>query len=339
MKAFSIDAPGKSSVIDVDRPNPSADEVLLQVHRIGYCGTDLNTFRGLNPLVSYPRIPGHEIGASLVEVGAEVPDEISVGQNVLVLPYNACGKCSACLQGRTNCCRDNRTLGVQQDGAMSEYFATSWKKLRTSPTLSLSELALVEPLTVGFHAVARGRVAAADSVAVFGCGAIGLGAIAGAAARGASVIAIDLDDAKLELAKKCGATYGINSGTEDLHARLHALTESLGPHVIIEAVGLPQTFRSAVEEVCFAGRVVYIGYAKAPVEYETKFFILKELDILGSRNALPEDFDAVIKMLENGTFPVDELITTTVPLANASELLQAWSDNPAQYTKIHVDMT
>lgn len=339
MKALSIDEPGKSRLVELDVPAPADDEVLLRVDRIGFCGSDLSTFRGLNPLVSYPRIPGHEIGATIETKGAGVPDEFHVGQQVLVLPYTACGKCSSCLQGRTNCCKANETLGVQRDGAMSEYFTAPWQKLMSSPKLSVAELALVEPLTVGFHAVARGRVSSDDIVGVFGCGAIGLGVIAGAAARGATVIAIDLDDAKLDLAVKCGASVGINSGREDLHARLMKLTDGHGPHVMVEAVGLPQTFRSAVDEVCFAGRVVYIGWAKAPVEYETKFFILKELDVLGSRNALPADFQAVITMLEGGNFPVDEVVTETVPITAAVDILAKWNESPASFTKIHVDMT
>jgi 2-desacetyl-2-hydroxyethyl bacteriochlorophyllide A dehydrogenase len=339
MKALSIDEPGKSSLIELEKPTPAADEVLIRIDRIGFCGSDLSTFRGLNPLVKYPRIPGHEIGATIEAMGSDVPDEYQVGQHVLVLPYTACGKCSSCLQGRTNCCKSNETLGIQRDGAMSEYFTAPWQKLMTSPKLSVAELALVEPLTVGFHAVARGRVTSDDVVGVFGCGAIGLGVIAGAAARGAKVIAIDLDDAKIELAIQCGATVGINSGREDLHERFQELTDGHGPQVIVEAVGLPQTFRSAVEEVCFAGRVVYIGYAKAPVEYETKYFVMKELDILGSRNAMPEDFQAVIDMLEDGKFPVDEVITETVPISSAVEILSKWNDDPGKFTKIHLDMS
>lgn len=339
MKALTIDEPGKSSLVELEQPTPAADEVLLRVCRVGFCGSDLSTFRGLNPLVSYPRVPGHEIGATIETLGADVPENFQVGQSVLVLPYTACGSCSACRQGRTNCCRNNETLGIQRDGAMSEFFTAPWQKLMTSPKLSLTELALVEPLTVGFHAVSRGRVTSEDTVAVFGCGAIGLGVIAGAAARGAKVIAIDLDDSKLELAVKCGATLGINTGRENLHDRLQELTDDHGPQVIVEAVGLPQTFRSAVEEVCFAGRVVYIGYAKAPVEYETKFFVMKEIDILGSRNALPEDFQAVVELLEAGNFPVSDVITATVPLSSACEILMQWNDDPGKFTKIHVDLS
>jgi L-galactonate 5-dehydrogenase len=171
---------------------------------------------------------------------------------------------------------------------------------------------------------------------VLGCGAIGLGAIAGAAARGARVIAVDIDEAKLGLARKSGAVAEIHSGREDLHARLIELTNGDGPNVVIEAIGLPQTFQAAVSEVCFAGRVVYIGYAKAPVEYETKYFVMKELDILGSRNALRQDFLDVIRLLECGLFPVRDVISHTTDVAGAGDALRAWSERPQDFTKIQV---
>jgi threonine dehydrogenase-like Zn-dependent dehydrogenase len=227
-------------------------------------------------------------------------------------------------------------LGVQRDGALAEYIAVPTEKLLAAPKLSLAELALVEPLTIGFHAVDRGRVTSNDTVAVLGCGAIGLGAIAGAAARGARVIAVDIDDAKLELGRLCGASEVVHSGRENLHEALAQLTNGDGPNVVIEAIGLPQTFQAAVSEVCFAGRVVYIGYAKAPVEYETKYFVMKELDILGSRNATAQDFRDVIQLLESGQFPVQNVISHTTDLAGAGELLRQWSERPSEFTKIHV---
>lgn len=336
MQALVIQAPGETAVVELDQPTPAAGEVLVRVHRLGFCGSDLSTYRGVNPLVGYPRIPGHEVGATIAALGREVPDTWQVGQEVLVLPYTSCGKCAACRRRRFNCCQFNQTLGVQRDGALAEFITAPVEKLLTAPKLSLAELALVEPLTIGFHAVDRGQVAAVDTVAVLGCGAIGLGAIAGAAVRGARVIAVDIDEQKLALAQKCGAALAIHSGNESLHDRLQQLTGGHGPEVVIEAIGLPQTFQAAVSEVSFAGRVVYIGYAKAPVEYETKYFVMKELDIRGSRNATPDDFRAVIALLEGGTFPVADVITHTCTLAEAGDLLRQWSERPAEFTKIQV---
>ena len=339
MKALVIEAPGRTSLADVPEPAAREGEVLLRVRAVGFCGTDLSSFRGVNPLVSYPRIPGHELGCTIEQIGPAVPELFRVGQNVLVHPYKACGRCTACLQQRPNCCRDNETLGVQREGGMTEYIAAAWQTLYTSDKLSLREMALVEPLTIGYHAVKRGRVSASDTVAVFGCGAIGLGVLAAAADQGARVIAIDVDDRKLELARKAGARHTVNSTLSELREELSKLTDGEGPHVTIEAVGLPQTFRAAVDEACFGGRVVYIGYSKRPVEYDTRFIVQRELDIVGSRNALSDDFRAVVEFLERGTFPVDEVVTHVVPLAKAGEVLAAWSENPAEFTKIHVEIS
>jgi L-galactonate 5-dehydrogenase len=336
MKALLIEEPGRMALVDIPEPRPRPDEVLLRIRRGGFCGSDLSTFRGLNPLVSYPRIPGHELAGTIITSGPEVPSEWSVGTDVLVMPYTACGTCAACRQGRMNCCRQNQTLGVQRDGGLCEMLAVPWTKLMKADGLSHAELALVEPLTVGFHAVARGRVVETDTVLVLGCGAIGLGAIAGAAERGTRVIAVDLDDRKLAVAREAGADQIIHSGRESLHERLHDLTNGDGPGVVIEAIGVPATFRAAVEEACFAGRVVYIGYAKAPVEYDTKLFVQKELDILGSRNAEAPDFEAVIRMLQGRRFPVDEVITRTVDPEAASDAMRDWDREPLAFTKIQV---
>jgi threonine dehydrogenase-like Zn-dependent dehydrogenase len=333
MKAVALTRPGQIEVKDIAEPSPQPGELLLRVEMVGLCGTDLNSYRGKNPLVTFPRVIGHEIAATVLEGTLAVP----AGTRVTVSPYTACGHCAACRRGRVNACQFNQTFGVQRDGAMTELLSVPEDKVYASP-LSLKELCLVEPLTVGMHAVSRGRVTEQDVVAVFGCGGVGLGAIAGSAFRGARTIAIDLDDEKLETARAAGATDLIHSRRDSVHDRLQEITAGLGPDVIIEAIGLPDTFRAAVDEVAFTGRVVYIGYAKEPVSYETRLFVQKELDVLGSRNALPQDFREVIHLLEAGKFPVDRAVSSVVPLAAAPAALAAWSENPAGFTKIMVSI-
>jgi threonine dehydrogenase-like Zn-dependent dehydrogenase len=333
MKAVVLRAPGEMGIEERPEPAAAVGNALLKVELIGLCGSDLNSYRGRNPMVSFPRIPGHEVSATVIEgVGT-----LRAGDRVTLSPYTSCGRCAACLRGRPNACRDNQTLGVQRDGGLTEYLAVPAEKIYQA-RLGLKELCLVEPLTVGFHAVARGRVTADDVVAVIGCGGVGLGAVAASGFRGAHTIGVDVDDAKLEIARKAGATELINTRREDLHARLGELTDGRGPDVVIEAIGLPETFRAAVDEVAFTGRVVYIGYAKEPVAYETRLFVQKELDILGSRNALPEDFREVITMLEAGRFPVEEAVSAVFPLDEAPAALAAWSAEPARYTKIMIQV-
>jgi threonine dehydrogenase-like Zn-dependent dehydrogenase len=334
MQALILKHPGDAAVETVRDASVNEEEILLKVKRVGLCGSDLNSYRGKNPLMQFPRILGHEVAATIVHDTPGRPD-LAAGTDVTLSPYTSCGRCASCKRGRSNACQFNQTLGVQRDGALTEYIAEVPEKLYPA-NLSLKELCLVEPLTVGFHAVARGRVTAQDTVAIIGCGGVGLGSVAASGFIGARTIAIDVDDKKLQLARKAGATDTINTTQESLHDRLVELTEGHGPDVIIEAIGLPETFRAAVEEVAFTGRVVYIGYAKEPVAYETRLFVQKELDILGSRNALPEDFHAVIQMLEQGRFPVDDAVTAVISLEEAPNILSAWSSNPSQFSKIMI---
>ena len=337
MKSLYIVEPGKTELREIDPPRPTEGEVLLRVGMVGFCGGDLNAFKGTMPMQYYPMILGHEIGAVIEGLGANVGGKFRPGMKVTVSPYQNCGQCTPCKRGRPNACRDNRTMGVRRPGAMTSYITAPCGDIYPSDKLSLKELALVEPLTVGFHAAERGRVSSADMVAVLGCGIVGLGVIVGSSARGAEVIAVDIDDRKLQTARKAGANHLVNSAKADLHESLSELTDGEGPDVVIEAIGLPETFRAAVEEVVFTGRVLYIGYSKVPVEYETKLFVQKELDILGSRNCLG-DFPKVIEVLDKGGFPVDDVVTKIVPLEEAGQALAEWNENPADVTKIMVNM-
>ena len=333
MKALVLDKPGHASIETIPEPQLKNGSILLRVQMVGLCGSDLNSFRGLNPLVSFPRIPGHEVSATVVQGHGD----LQAGTDVALNPYTSCGQCAACRRGRPNACQFNQTLGVQRDGALTEFIAMPQEKLYPAK-LTRKELCLVEPLTVGFHAVARGRVTAEDTVAIFGCGGIGLGAVAGSTARRAGTVCIDVDDDKLQLARAAGANHIINSLTQSVHDRLLEFTDGRGPDVVIEAVGTPATFRAAVEEAAFTGRVVYIGYAKEPVSYETRLFVQKELDVLGSRNALPEDFQAVIKLLEAGKFPVNEAVSQIVPLEEGPDAFRLWSEKPSQFKKILISL-
>jgi len=338
MKALFLTQVGKSEVFEIDKPTPKSGEVLLKVEMVGFCGGDMNGFKGLFPLQEYPNILGHEVGAVIEELGADVPSHLRIGSKVTLYPYLACGTCVACRKGRPNACKTNKTMGVRRPGAMTRFVCAPWQDLFVSDQLSVRELALAEPLTVGFHAVARGRVDSKDIVAVLGCGIVGLGAVAAAVNRLATVIAIDLDDAKLAIARKIGVANTINPSKEDLHQRLQEITNGDGPDVIIEAVGSPSTYRSAVEEVAFLGRVVCIGYAKAPVEFNTSLFVQKEIEILGSRNCVGKsDFPEVLSYLEAKKFPVEEVISKVISIDEGPETLKSWAENPQGIIKIMID--
>lgn len=336
MKAIQIIHPGEIKVVEIAKPEVKAGEVLVKVNYVGFCGSDLNTYLGKNPMVKLPVIPGHEIGAVIESVGEGVPEHIKPGIPCTVNPYTSCGSCPSCRNGRPNACQFNETFGVQRNGAMCEYISVPWTKVIMDPELSPKSFALVEPMSVGFHAVDRAKVTDLDIIMIIGCGMIGLGALVRSVIRGAKVIAVDVDDAKLSLAKQLGAKYTINSKTENVHERLSEMTNNSGPDVIVEAVGSPVTYQMAINEVAFTGRVVCIGYAKTEIAFETKYFVQKELDIRGSRNAMPEDFRAVIEYFKRGICPEEELISGIYKPEEAKEAMEKWIADPGKVFRIFI---
>jgi threonine dehydrogenase-like Zn-dependent dehydrogenase len=334
MKAIQIISEGKVALIEKEKPSCNTGEILVRIKYVGFCGSDLNTFKGLNPMVKLPVIPGHEIGGVIEAVGTNVPDTFAPGLNCTVNPYTACGNCTSCRNGRPNACRYNQTFGVQRDGAMSDCIVVPWQKVIPDAAISPRDFALVEPMSVGFHAVARAEVTDLDVVMVIGCGMIGVGAVVRSVIRGARVIAVDVDEEKLALAKILGASHTINSATEDVQARVQEITSGAGADVVVEAVGAPPTYRMAIDASAFTGRVVCIGYAKTEISFETKYFVMKELDIRGSRNAMPEDFRAVMEYLKRGTCPVDTLVSAVYKPEDAQSALQQWASNPGKVFRI-----
>ncbi|MBP7731639.1 MAG: zinc-binding alcohol dehydrogenase family protein [Bacteroidales bacterium] len=336
MKAIKILKPGEMKILEQSIPRYGDDDILVKLKYVGFCGSDLNTFLGKNSLVKYPVIPGHEISGIISHIGNNVPHTYKIGDKITVIPYTNCGQCSSCKRGKFNACRYNQTLGVQRDGAMVEYLVIPWQKALIENQLSDCLLALVEPLTVGFHAVDNGKVTDADMVMVLGCGMIGSGAIIRASRRGATVIAVDIDDYKLETAKILGAGYTINSKKENLHEKLEKITIGNGPDVVIEAAGSPATYQTAIEEVAFGGRMVCIGYTNEEVNLPTRLWVQKELDIIGSRNANPIDFESVIKYLKSGNLNENLLISKIVKPEEAPIAMKEWSRDQKNIFKVLV---
>jgi threonine dehydrogenase-like Zn-dependent dehydrogenase len=337
MKAIIFNAPGQIALTEIPEPVAGENEVLFKVQYIGLCGSDLNTYRGQMPFVTFPRIPGHEISGIVAGKGSGVPDSISIGDKATVLPYTHCGVCPSCRQGHTNACEFNQTLGVQRDGALTQFITTPYDKVFASNILSLKELALVEPMSVGYHGANRGGVTETDTVLVIGCGTIGIGAISAAARKGATVIGMDIDERKLEHAVAFGATHTINSRMQDALKTIRDLTHNEGVDVVIEAAGSPETFQLALDAVAFAGRVATIGYTRKETSIITQKIVSKELTINGSRNAL-RVFPSVIQMFERRERPFTSLITRVYPMEQTAEALAFWDQNPGSVSKILIDV-
>ncbi|MFM9911612.1 MAG: alcohol dehydrogenase catalytic domain-containing protein, partial [Chitinophagaceae bacterium] len=240
-KAVLLQKPFSIATIETVSPVMGDEEVLLRIEFIGLCGTDMSSYKGTMSLVSYPRVPGHEVGAVIIDKGIKVPAHFSIGDQVTVNPYSSCGKCPACLLERFNTCQYNQTLGVQREGAMQQFFSLSYHKVYQSKNLSLQQLALVEPLSVGYHASERASVTAVDTVLIIGCGVIGIGVIIACLKKGATVIAADISDEKLSFIKQFGVLHVINTTTQTLVAEINELTNDNGVNVVFEAVGSATT--------------------------------------------------------------------------------------------------
>lgn len=336
--AVLLENPFDIALVPAAVPELGAEDVLLQIHYVGICGTDLSSYKGKMPLVSYPRIPGHEISAVVVEKGAAVPDTVVIGSAVTVNPYTACGQCPACRQQRFNTCAHNQTLGVQRDGAMQPLLAVPYQKLYTSALLPMEWLSLVEPLSVGYHATERANLKPGEWVAVLGAGMIGTGVILAALSKGAHVIAIDQENARLELMQQFGVEYTINTRETDAAAFIRGLTHNDGVDVVIESAGAAATYQLALEIVAFAGRVTTVGYAPGQVPLDTSLIVRKELTLTGSRNALGE-FAAVIRMLEAGEKDYGKLITVIDPVEKAADAFADWYHHPENTIKRLIQLT
>jgi threonine dehydrogenase-like Zn-dependent dehydrogenase len=320
----------------VERPEPplGAGEALVRVAYVGLCGTDLGTFTGKNPLVTYPRVIGHEIAGTVVEVAPGVAPSW-VDRRVSINPYKNCGTCAACRIARPNACRRNETLGVQRDGALADLVAVPVERLVPSSRLPLDVLALVEPFSIGMHVVVRTEVTARDTVLVIGCGGVGTGAVAAAAARGARVIGLDVDAGKRALASQFGAWETVDATAADAADHIRALTDGEGPSVAIEAAGSPATYRFALEIVASGGRIGCLGWLKGDVPLDARLIVFKEVTILGSRNATDE-LAAVVGMFESGGVDPLRVVTDRVSLDDAPPAMARWASAPAGIGKILV---
>jgi 2-desacetyl-2-hydroxyethyl bacteriochlorophyllide A dehydrogenase len=326
MKTISLAAPGRIECIDTPEPNAPGDgDALVRVHRAGVCGTDFGAFRGKQPFFSYPRIIGHELGVTVEAVGDGV-ENISVGDRCAVKPYLNCGTCIACRRGKTNCCVTLKCLGVHTDGGMRERFLLPARKLHSSEKLSLDELALVETLGIGAHAVARAEIQAGENVLVIGAGPIGLAAMQFAKAAGARVFAMDVSDSRLASAKELmNVDEAINAGSDPL-PRLKELTNGDLPTAVFDATGNAASMNRSVEYLASGGRLVFIGLVPTDFSISDAEFHRREATLLASRNSLPADFTRIIGMMEAGSIDAKRWITHRTSVEETPARFAQWLD-------------
>lgn len=320
MLSVVIAEPGTVEVRERDIPERRAGEALLRVLWGGICGSDLGTYRGTFLYARYPRVPGHEFSAEVVEVD-DNECGIVPGMVVTANPYINCGRCYACRRGFVNCCQANETLGAQRDGAFSQYLTMPVERVYPGRGIDARTLALVEPFAISHHAVTRADVRAGDRVLVVGAGAIGVFAAIAARLAGARVWVTDVAQDKLAGLDEFGVE-GVFPGGDAFSAGVSAIAPD-GFDVVIEAVGLPATFQNAIDAAAHRGRVVQVGVGRQPAEFYYTVLQTKELDVYGSRNALKSDFDELIGLIASGRVDIAGLISAQYDLEDAAEAFRA----------------
>ncbi len=312
MKAIQLEKPRAFRAIDIVEPAmPGAGEVLLRIHRVGICGTDYGGFLGKMPFYSYPRIPGHELGVEVLAIGEGV-DNVRPGDRCSVEPYMNCQRCYACRRGLTNCCESNVTLGVMCDGGLRERMILPARKLHLASTLSYEQLALVETLAIGCHAVARGGVKAGDNVLVIGAGPIGLSAIEFVKVTGANCTVLDVLESRLAFCRNIlRVPYTILARDDGSALKtLKDITHGQLADVVIDATGNSTSMSQALNYCAIGGRLVYVGITQHELSLpHAPALHRRELTILGSRNALSGDFDRIIRLIEGGMVDTKPWIT------------------------------
>jgi 2-desacetyl-2-hydroxyethyl bacteriochlorophyllide A dehydrogenase len=337
MKTILLNQPGEFALIQTEPPDsPASGEALVRVRRIGICGTDMHAFRGRQPFFTYPRILGHELGVE-VEAAGEGVTNVKPGDLCAVEPYLNCGHCIACRQGKTNCCASLQVLGVHTDGGMRERICVPAHKLHRSETLSLDQLALIEMLGIGAHAVERAQVKPQEFALVIGAGPIGLATMQFAAAAGAQVIALDVNADRLDFCRRLGVKHTLQVSDETLE-QVAALTQGDLPTLVFDATGSQASMNNAFTYVAPGGKLIFVGLVLGDITFADPLFHRREMTLLATRNATAADFRRIIGLMENGTIDTTPWITHRAPLTGMIEQFPGWLEPETKVIKAVVEM-
>ncbi len=327
MRTLVCIKPGSFEYKEAPKPFLRKDHALLKIKRIGVCGTDLHAFEGTQPFFNYPRILGHELAAEIED--ADEANDFKKGEAVTIIPYFNCGLCIACRNGKPNCCTAINVCGVHVDGGMAEYLLVPSYSLLHNEGLNLDELALIEPLAIGAHGVSRANVQAGEFVLVIGAGPIGLGVMEFAKIEGATVIAMDVNEARLSFCKeKLNVGYIINASTENVTEKLKEITNGDMPTVVIDATGNLRAINNAFQYMAHGARYVLIGLQKGEICFNHPEFHKREASLMSSRNATRKDFEHVISSMKKGLISSSAYITHRVKFQEVKDNFENWL-NPA----------
>lgn len=336
MKALICTKPGKLEYVNIADPELSTGNAIVRIRRIGICGTDLHAFEGTQPYFSYPRILGHELSGELIAFD-DAPG-FHIGETVTFLPYLNCGECIACLAGKTNCCAQLLVCGIHIDGGMADYYSVPSRLLMHAQGLSLTELALVEPLSIGAHGIRRAGVQPDEYVLVMGAGPIGLGVLEFARLRGAKLIVTDTNPQRLEFCRSIlDVPDIILTGATPITEQLMEITSGHLPAVVIDATGNRKAILQGLYYLAHGGRYLLVGLQKEDLVFSHPVFHKKETTLMSSRNATREDFEMVMDCMVQKKIKPLSFITSRVGFNEVAASFPDWLDPASHIIKVIVE--
>jgi 2-desacetyl-2-hydroxyethyl bacteriochlorophyllide A dehydrogenase len=330
MQAIQFTAPEEIALVDLPEPlAPGPGEALVRTHRMGICGTDLACYLGKFPFFAFPRTPGHELGLEVVAVADDVSN-VKAGDKCSLEPYVNDPASPTSQKGAPNCCPGVQVIGVHNNGGLRKgVFAVPARKLHPGNDLTYDQLALVETLAIGYHAVQRGNPQPGETVLVIGAGPIGLACLEFLKLMDVKTIVMDRVENRLQFCREhLGIHHAIQFQTDDSHlAELERITDGNLADIVIDATGNPGSMSTCFNYAAFTGRVVYVGITTFELTFpHAPVFHRRELTLLASRNALPEDFERIIQLIREGKINTDLWITHRIAFEDVPTDFQQFTD-------------
>lgn len=335
MRVIFLEQPKKIFIKEIeDQIYDIENYVKIKVKAVGICGSDIAAYKGESPLVTYPRIIGHEIVGEICDISPNVL-EFNLGDKVILEPYVYCNNCDSCKNGRTNCCENLKVLGVHIDGGMKEYIYHPLGLVHKLPIdISWEEAVMIEPLAIALHAVNRLKLKEGEYISILGGGQIGNLVAQIALNSGALPIIIDPIDERLSIAEKVGISFTINPTKIDIIKNLKRITGGRLVKNIVVATGSSSAILNAIEMAAYGGKIVLIGWPYEKISLDISLIIKKELDLYGSRNALHNEFSECIKLISTGKVKVKALISKVITFEDIPKYIESISNNPRSYLKV-----
>ncbi|MDB5082292.1 MAG: alcohol dehydrogenase [Chloroflexi bacterium] len=337
MKCVVCRQPNELNVKEIDRPTAGPGEALIRVRRIGICGTDFHAFRGNQPFFTYPRVLGHELAGTIEEIGPNNAG-LNTGDPVAIIPYLECGKCLACRMDKVNCCTSLKVIGVHIDGGMQEFLAVPIDHLLKTGEISIDQSVILEPLSIGAHAVRRAEITPGEHVLVIGAGPIGLSVMAFAAIQGAKVSVMDVNEERLKFAREWANLHRTLNALDNPMDALSNITGGDFPTVVFDATGNPGSMMSSFNYVANGGKLVFVGLVKADISFSDPDFHRKELTLFASRNATRQDFETVKETIRTGEIDSSRYITHRTDLNHIAGRFEELFDPTARVIKAIVEV-